>query len=133
MLRRVQRMRASVGMRALFLEQSFETCACVVVVLLLLLLFGQGNNNNNKSLSKKKKYLVPYARATARVNVLRVYFRIQELDDAFSLRLVDAHRVVCFHGKGPRYQRQAFPDLYRADERKIAREICAAETQERDE
>ena len=58
MLRRVQRMRASVGMRALFLEQSFETCACVVVVLLLLLLFGQGNNNNNKSLSKKKKYLV---------------------------------------------------------------------------
>jgi hypothetical protein len=42
MLRRVQRMRASVGMRALFLEQSFETCACVcggfIIIIIIIII-----------------------------------------------------------------------------------------------
>ena len=72
--------------------------------------------------------LVPDARAAVGVDVLRVDLRVQELDDALALGLVDAE--VAVHAEGLGHQGQRRPDLDGAHEREVAGEVGAREAKQ---
>lgn len=74
---------------------------------------------------------MPDALAAVGVDVLRVDLRVQELDDALALGLVDGG--VALHAEGLGHEGQALPDLDGAHERQVAGEVRAREPEERDE